>query len=267
MLGPACRSIHGTGFAPLGAQRQDEKCCGFRSLGSTETAPFALAITEVQEKSGNIGVPARGLTLKLVPTSGKLELRLKGRPFFLAGYGDPKRTAEARLMRTASSAWEMPCVQPIRMISPKGSSLMAGLVKISNLRLAPGSLLGLFGQVLLDAMQGLIRDAVIVGENESRLGALADTILMLDGQWTGMALHKAIQTHLETAAGAATGSASRVRLAPVLYRDPNFDKVTDGKGSLNQQAAMRANNADAIASLYSDNLYSVPSALVPLIGR
>lgn len=48
------------------------------SLGATETAPFALSCTEVQEKSGNVGLPAKGLVMKLVPNGGKLELRLKG---------------------------------------------------------------------------------------------------------------------------------------------------------------------------------------------
>ncbi len=40
-------------------------------LGATETAPFALACTDIQEKAGNVGVPSLGLTLKLVPTGGK----------------------------------------------------------------------------------------------------------------------------------------------------------------------------------------------------
>ena len=45
------------------------------SLGATETAPFALACTEVQERSGNVGVPSRGLDMKLVPNGDRLELR------------------------------------------------------------------------------------------------------------------------------------------------------------------------------------------------
>ena len=55
----------------------------------------------------------------------------------------------------------------------KGSSLMAGLGR----QPATGTWVGV-GAVrasLVDAMQGLIRDAVIAGENNSRLGA-SDTI-------------------------------------------------------------------------------------------
>ena len=221
------------------------------SLGSTETAPFALAITEVQEKSGNIGVPARGLTLKLVPTSGKLELRLKGPSIFPGYYGDPERTAEA------FDEDGFYCMgDALRPADPDDFSkgfFFDGRIG-ENFKLATGTWVGV-GAVrasLVDAMQGLIRDAVIVGENESRLGALlipSDAGRAMDST----AFHSAIQTHLKTAATAATGSASRVQLALVLDRDPSFDKgeITE-KGSLNQRA-MRANNADAIATLYSDS--------------
>ena len=66
------------------------------SLGSTETAPLHWRLSSVQEKSGNIGVPARGLTLKLVPTSGKLELRLKGPSIFPAITAIPKDSRGVR---------------------------------------------------------------------------------------------------------------------------------------------------------------------------
>src|SRR5690554_4110221 len=46
-------------------------------LGSTETGPFALYCTEKQDRPGNIGIPAQGVTVKLVPTDDKYELRSK----------------------------------------------------------------------------------------------------------------------------------------------------------------------------------------------
>ena len=64
-------------------------------LGATETAPFALSCTEPQEAPGNVGIPARGITLKLVPDGGKLEARLEG-PSITPGYWrDPALTAAA----------------------------------------------------------------------------------------------------------------------------------------------------------------------------
>ncbi len=41
---------------------------------------------------GNVGVPAKGLTMKLVPNGGKLELRLKGPSVTPGYYGDPDKT-------------------------------------------------------------------------------------------------------------------------------------------------------------------------------
>ena len=48
------------------------------SLGSTETAPAALACCWQAEHAGNIGLPLPGVELKLVPREGKLEARLRG---------------------------------------------------------------------------------------------------------------------------------------------------------------------------------------------
>src|SRR4029434_3282162 len=54
-------------------------------LGSTETAPLALACSWDFDRPGNIGVPAPGVELKLVPNEGKLEARLRG-PHITPGY-------------------------------------------------------------------------------------------------------------------------------------------------------------------------------------
>ena len=62
-----------------------ERIIFLSSLGSTETAPAALARTEECEQPGNIGLPMRGVELKLVPSGDKLEARLKG-PNITPGY-------------------------------------------------------------------------------------------------------------------------------------------------------------------------------------
>src|SRR5579884_2142803 len=62
-----------------------ERIIFLASLGSTETAPLALACTWDCERTGNIGLPAPGVELKLVPREGKLEARLRG-PNITPGY-------------------------------------------------------------------------------------------------------------------------------------------------------------------------------------
>lgn len=217
-------------------------------LGATETAPFALACTDHQEKAGNVGVPSRGLTLKLVPDGGKLEARLKG-PTITPGYfGDPGKTAEA------FDEDGFYCLgDALRPADPedfsKGFFFDGRLAE--NFKLTTGTwvAVGSVRSALVDAMDGLLKDAVITGENEAELGALlllSETAETMEPE----ALRDALSEKLAVAAKAATGSAARVKRAIVLDEAPSFDKgeVTE-KGSLNQRA-MRANHADLIASLY-----------------
>jgi feruloyl-CoA synthase len=105
---------------------------------------------------------------------------------------------------------------------------------------------------LVDAMDGLIRDAVITGEDEAQLGAMV-LLSPATAQMDAIALRAALSEKLAAAAKAATGSASRVRRIIVLTEQPSFDKgeVTE-KGSLNQRA-LRSNRAETLARLYSDD--------------
>lgn len=219
------------------------------SLGATETAPFAMACTQVQEFSGNVGVPAAGLSMKLVPNGGKLELRLKGPSITPGYYGDPTKTAEA-----FDDEGYYCMGDALRPADPEDLSkgfFFDGRVA-ENFKLTTGTwvAVGSVRAALVDAMDGLIRDAVITGENEGELGAL----LVPSDKARHMApedLTAALKEHLSSAAKTATGSASRVKRAVVLGAEPSFDRgeVTE-KGSLNQRA-MRKNHADLIAALYA----------------
>ncbi|MDG1167916.1 MAG: AMP-binding protein, partial [Sulfitobacter sp.] len=218
-------------------------------LGATETAPFALACTQVQDKAGNVGPPSRGLSLKLVPNGGKLEARLKG-PTITPGYfGDPAKTAEV------FDEEGYYCMgDALRPADPDDFSkgfFFDGRIA-ENFKLTTGTwvAVGAVRASLVDAMDGLVRDAVITGENEGELGAL----LILSDRGQAMpadALRAALQEKLTAAARVATGSASRVRRAMILTDVPSFDRgeITE-KGSLNQRA-LRTNKADLIATLYA----------------
>ncbi|MGO9046890.1 MAG: feruloyl-CoA synthase, partial [Xanthobacteraceae bacterium] len=72
-------------FQELAVETVGERIMFLTSLGSTETAPAALACSWESEHVGNIGLPLPGLELKLVPNEGKLETRLKG-PNITPGY-------------------------------------------------------------------------------------------------------------------------------------------------------------------------------------
>ncbi|MCR8827828.1 feruloyl-CoA synthase [Pseudosulfitobacter koreensis] len=218
-------------------------------LGATETAPFALAITDVQDRSGNVGVPARGLTLKLVPNAGKLEARLKGPSIMPGYYGDVAKSAEV------FDDEGFYCLgDALRPADPddfsKGFFFDGRLAE--NFKLTTGTwvAVGAVRAALVDAMDGLIRDAVIVGEDQAQLGAL----LWLSDKAAAMNaddLSALLQDRLRVAASNATGSASRIRRAVVLNTPPGLDagEITE-KGSLNQRA-LRAGRTALISRLYA----------------
>jgi feruloyl-CoA synthase len=218
-------------------------------LGATETSPFALAITDLQDQSGNIGVPARGMTLKLVPNSGKLEARVKG-PNIMPGYfGDAAKTAEV------FDEEGFYCFgDALRPADPddfsKGFFFDGRLAE--NFKLTTGTwvAVGAVRANLVDAMDGLIRDAVIVGEDQAQLGALlwlSESAAAMDAD----TLAAQLQEKLSAAAANATGSASRVRRAVVLDEPPSLDRgeITE-KGSLNQRA-LRAGRTALVERLYA----------------
>jgi len=235
-------------------------------LGATETGPFALMCTEQQTFAGNIGLPARGITLKLVPNSGKLEARLKG-PAITPGYfGDAANTRDAfdeeGFYRLGDA---------LRPADPddltKGFFFDGRTAENFKLETGTWAAVGAMRAATVDAFGGLLRDVVMVGENRPYLGALgianeaalracvgenggAGDDLNIDDLLAHPAVQAALQRHLNDFAQKATGSSNRVKRLLILTSPPDLDKgeVTD-KGSLNQRA-MRENRAAQVAQLY-----------------
>jgi feruloyl-CoA synthase len=231
-------------------------------LGATETAPFALACTEVQDKAGNVGVPSLGLQMKLVPTGGKMELRLKGPSITPGYYGDPKKTAEA------FDEEGYYCMgDALRPADPDDLSkgfFFDGRVA-ENFKLNTGTwvAVGALRAALVDALGGLARDAVITGEGQDVLGALlvpsraAAEAIVPEGAglddaalWAHPGVVAELQARLARFAARATGSSTRIDRALVLTDplDLNAGEVTD-KGSVNQRAVLSHRKA-LVARLY-----------------
>ena len=62
--------------------------------GTTETAPMSTGLNFSTRYQGNIGVPVRGVEIKLAPLDDKLEMRVRG-PTITPGYWrNPKATEE-----------------------------------------------------------------------------------------------------------------------------------------------------------------------------
>lgn len=234
-------------------------------LGSTETAPFALFSTEAQDEPGNIGVPAKGITLKLVPNDDKLEARLTG-PNVTPGYWrNPEMTAGA-----FDDEGYYCLGDALRFADPndpaKGFFFDGRIAE--NFKLSTGTWVGVgpLRAKLTDALGGVARDVVITGEGRERLGALlvpfrpAMERLVEGGEAMSDAdlyahpnILKDIAENLAKYSKTAPGSSTAVKRAIILVAPLDLDKgeVTD-KGSVNQRAVLR-HRADLVETLFSND--------------
>lgn len=232
-------------------------------LGSTETGPFALYCTEQQDRPGNVGIPAQGVTVKLVPVDDKYELRLKG-PNITPGYWkNPKLTAEAfdeeGFYRIGDAVRFAALGDPAKGFYFDGRTA-------ENFKLDTGTwvAVGVLRAQLVNQFGGLIRDAVITGENRPELGALVVPFMpalrdlveneaglsdaaILDHATVRAALADRLAEHQRE----ATGSATRIQRILPMTEPLRFDRgeVTD-KGSVNQRAVL-AHRADLVDALYA----------------
>ncbi|HEX7961620.1 MAG TPA: AMP-binding protein, partial [Terriglobales bacterium] len=132
--------------------------------GTTETAPTVSTTHWATEEPGELGLPAPGLELKLVPAGDSYEVRVRG-PNVTPGYlGRPDVTAAAfddegfyRIGDTVSF------IDPTR---PELGLRFTGRLS-ENFKLANGTwvVVGNLRAVVLAATGGVLQDAVIAGEN------------------------------------------------------------------------------------------------------
>jgi len=237
--------------------------CGERilfltGLGSTESAPMAIARMWQSKDSTNMGVPVPGVELKLVPTEGKLEARLRG-PNITPGYWRQRElTAQAfdedGFYKLGDALkFEDPG-------DPRAGLLFDGRVA-EDFKLSTGTWVnvGPLRARLLAQLEPYARDVVIAGADRDEIGALIFPNLEAcrklaagAGDVTGDARVRAeLRARLSTFARTSTGSSNRVCRAIVLGAPPSLDagEMTD-KGSINQRAVLER-RADLVAELYA----------------
>lgn len=231
-------------------------------LGATETAPFSLMCTTDQRIAGNIGLPARGLTLKLVPAEGKLEARLKG-PNITPGYWREPALTEAAFDEEGfyrlGDAFRFADPQD----AAKGFYFDGRLAE--NFKLNTGTWVGVgaLRARFIDHFGGIVRDVVLAGLDRDHVGALVFPDIATCRTIAGLgadapidialahpAVRAAFAETLASFARAATGSSTRVERLLLLSEPPSLDRgeVTD-KGSINQRAVLR-HRAGLVEALY-----------------
>ena len=232
--------------------------------GSTETAPFALTTTWPVNRPGEVGLPAHGLDLKLVPAEEKLELRLKG-PNITPGYWrQPDKTRES-----FDEEGFYKIGDALKFVDPQdpGKGLLFDGRVAEDFKLSTGTWVNMAGVRggLVKAFAPYVRDAVLTGLNLDHVGALlfldVDACRSIHEDLAGadeavVAAHAAVrdlfQQRLDELARQSTGSSTLVARAIILDSPPSIDahEVTD-KGSINQRAVMAA-RPHLVEDLYRD---------------
>jgi feruloyl-CoA synthase len=241
-----------------------ERIIFISSLGSTETAPAAIACSWESEHAGNIGLPLPGMDLKLVPRDGKLEARMKG-PNITPGYWRaPKLTAEAF---DDEGFYKIGDALKFADLADPAKGLLFDGRLAEDFKLATGTWVsvGPLRAAFIAHFAPLVRDVVLAGADRDDIAALVFPDLDacrklapdLDGNLSAAALladprvTTELARRLTALAATSRGSSSQVRRAVLLAEPPSLDigEMTD-KGSINPRAVL-ANRAALVEELYA----------------
>ena len=230
-------------------------------LGMTESGPFGIFVTNPEVKAGDLGLPAPGMELKLVPNQGKLEVRYRG-PNITQGYW--RAPAETAAHFDAEGFF---CTgDAVKWIDDANIHLglkFDGRIA-EDFKLATGTFVSvgpLRGKIIA-AGAPCIQDVVITGLNMHEVGAMVFPAIAACRKLSGLPADAGMDAVLASApvvahfqamltelAKTATGSANRIAKLCLLSEPPSLDKgeVTD-KGSINQRAvlACRSGMVDAL---------------------
>ena len=216
--------------------------------GSTETSPLASSVHFPMERAGVIGLPVAGCELKLVPSAGKLEVRVRGANVTPGYYKRPDLTAAAfddegfyrigdavKFADPADAAkgivFDGRVAEDFKLSS--GTWVNAGAVRIR----------------LIAAADPLIQDAVITGHDRDELGAL----VFLSPAAKDLKPEEIRSRLGSVLRGFSGGSSTSPARLMVMTEPPSIDanEITD-KGYMNQRAVLER-RAALVEKLYSND--------------
>lgn len=230
------------------------------SWGLTETAPACVLVHEPIGRSGVIGVPVPGVTVKLIPDDDmRCEIRVKG-PNVMPGYlNDAERTAAA-----FDDEGFFITGDAVRFVDPADAN--RGLVfdgRVSeDFKLDTGTWVqaGMLRMNALAELAGLAQDVVICGHDRGEVGlfifpvaGIAEPGNITRGAVTDPHAMARIETALRAMNAHVTGSAKRITRALILAEPPSVkdQEITD-KGSLNIKKIL-TRRADLLERLYHND--------------
>ncbi|MGJ4946059.1 feruloyl-CoA synthase [Bradyrhizobium sp. HKCCYLS1011] len=234
------------GFAELARATIGHVVPWLAALGSTEAG---LITARLGASPNDIGLPACGVDLKLVPVDGKWEARVKS-PSVTPGYWRRHDLTEDAFdaqgfLRTGDAvAW----IEPGR---PEAGLRYDGRMA-EDFKLVTGTWVrvGMVREHLMKHLAAELRDVVIVGENREYIAVLG---IPTDARGASDPdVHERLRSKLAALARDAGGSAQRVLRFAFLTAPLSIDRgeLTD-KGAISQRTILRR-YVDVIDTLYAD---------------
>ncbi|MBL1241201.1 MAG: feruloyl-CoA synthase [OCS116 cluster bacterium] len=231
-------------------------------LGATETAPGAIYCTWPQSIAGNIGLPVKGLSLKLVPMDGKYDARVKGASITPGYWRQTELTQKA-----FDEEGYYKFGDALRVANPDDYN--QGFIfdgrTAENFKLNTGTWVatGALRNQFINHFGEVVNDVTITGADEQFLGALVfpnhDAMRkmanMPDADIKDVLAHASVkdffQQKLQSLAAEATGSSTLIRKLILVDIPPSLEssELTD-KGSVNQRAVLN-NRPHLIKEMYS----------------
>ncbi len=247
----------------ISIRARGERVTMVSAWGSTETAPLVTSVHFAIERAGVIGLPAPGVTIKMLPNAGKLELRVKG-PNVTPGYFKSEE-----LTRAAFDEDGFYCIGDAGRFAddnePAAGIEFDGRIA-EDFKLTSGTWVHVGGLRVNAVAAGapVIQDCVVTGHDRDEVGLLvfpnpAGCRALCpdaspDAPLSVLIARPEVKARLRDAlaqlAREGTGSSTYPRRALIMEEPPSIDanEITD-KGYINQRAVL-VRRAALLARLY-----------------
>jgi feruloyl-CoA synthase len=232
----------------LAVQETGERIPFGTGWGMTETTATGMAVYWNTDRTGLLGLPQPGVTLKLVPAGDRMELRIKG-PQIMRGYykADALNAAafdEEGFFKTGDAVRWVDAARPIEGLEFAGRTA-------EDFKLLSGTWVqaSLVRRDLVEALQPYVMDAVICAPNHPFLGAMVWLTVADDA-----AVRAALSNKLAAFNRTRQGSADTISRLLILKEPPSPEagEITD-KRSINQRQVLEG-RAQEVALLYADSV-------------
>ncbi len=221
------------------------------SWGSTETSPAVTFANWRLDRPGVIGLPMPGVSVKFVPNSGKLEMRVKGDHVF-PGYRNNEEATRAAFDEDGYY-----CIGDAGLLVDDNDPLQGVVFNgrvAEDFKLTSGTWVsvGTLRVRVVSALAPYAQDVVITGHDRSEIGAL----VFLNEAGRALPVDQATQ-HVSQglrALRAEGGGSSQTPARALLLPDaPSIaaGEITD-KGYINQRLVLARRAAD-VQALYADD--------------